>query len=177
MSTYVVWLINYFAFYILWVICIGAARLDMAYIAVPIVIFYLIFHLTFISRDWKKEILLIVALTAVGAFNESALSLLGAITYEGALWGGVSWWSLCLWASFATTCWYAFSWLCSRPLLAAFLGGAVMPICYASIARLNVIQYSDATRAMLTVGAVWALMLPCTFLISKSIQRGFVGSK
>ena len=176
MRTYVVWLINYLAFYFLWVICIGAARFDMAYIAIPIVILYLIFHLVFISLDWKKEGLLIVVLTAVGAFNESALFLLGKITYKDAFWGGVSWWSLGLWASFATTYWHAFSWLSSKPLLSAFLGGTVMPFCYASIGHLNVIQYSDTTRAMCAVGVVWALLLPCTFLISKKIQRGSIRS-
>ena len=177
MRAYVIWLINYFAFYALWVVCIAAARYNMAYIAVPIVILYLILHLAFISQDWKKEVLLIVALTAVGAINESVLFLLGAITYEGAFWGGISWWTLGLWASFATTYWHAFSWLGSKPLLSAVLGGALMPIYYASMDRLNVIQYPDATRAMVTVGVVWALMLPCTCLISKSIQRGFVQNR
>jgi hypothetical protein len=172
MRAYVIWLMNYLAFYALWVLCIVAARFDMPYIAIPIVVLYLILHLVFISQAWKKEALLIIVLTAVGAVNESVLSLLGAVTYVGALWGGVSWWGLALWASFATTYWHAFSWLSSRPILSAVLGAIVAPICYAWLGLMHVIEYPHGSaRAMLTIRVVWSLMLPCTFLISKLIAR------
>ena len=141
-------------------------------IALPIVLGYLLLHLALVSRAWKKEAVLIAALTVFGALNETVLSLLGAVAYKGALWEGVAWWTLALWASFATTYWHAFSWLGSRRILSSLLGAFVVPACYAWFGVMGAIRYPNGLPlAMLTIGAVWALTLPVTFYISTLLQH------
>ena len=173
MRTYLWWTINYLGFYAVWVVCTIAVDRKLPLIALPVVLGYLLLHLAFVSRSWKKEAVLIASLTAFGAMNETVLSLLGAVTYQGALWRGVAWWTLALWASFATTYWHAFSWLSSRPLLSSVLGASVVPVCYAWFGITGAIQYPNGPlRAALTIGAVWAITLPATFYISSLLQHG-----
>ena len=172
MRTYLMWAVNYLAFYLLWVVCVVAAYYHVSLLTVPVVLLYLIAHLAFVSKAWREEALFIALLTVYGMMNESLLSLCGAISYEGALWEGVSWWTLGLWAVFATTYWHSFSWLRSRPIVSALLGAAVVPACYEWVNLMGAIQYPNGqTRAMISVGVLWALTLPCTFFISNAFQR------
>ena len=172
MRTCISWVINYLGFYIVWVVCVAAAHLSRPFLAVLVAAGFLLLHLAFVSDDRKKEALFIALLTAYGAVNETLLSFLGAVTYEGALWRGVAWWTLALWASFATTYWHAFSWLNSRPLLAAVLGATVAPICYAWVKSMGAIVYQNGEmRAMIAIALVWAWTLPCTFYMSQLLRR------
>ena len=176
--TYVSWAINYIAFYVVWVVCILSVHHSRHVLAISIALLFCILHLIFVCKDWRREIPFIAALTAYGAVNESLLSFLGAVSYEGALWMGVSWWTLILWAAFATTYWHAFSWMASKPLLSALLGATVAPICYAWMNRMGAIEYPNGeTTAMLAIGAVWACSLPCTFFISRFFQRSHVRNR
>ena len=175
MHTYLTWIVNYLAFYAVWVVCTIAAKVERPLVGLPVVLAYLCLHLTLVSRSWKKEAFLITVLTAFGALNETFLSLLGAVVYKGASYGGVAWWTLALWASFATTYWHAFSWLSSRRLLSSLLGATVVPVCYAWFGAAGAIQYPHGPlRALVTIGAVWALTLPVTFYISELIDHGRV---
>ena len=164
--------INYLAFYALWCLCAFAGDDKQALWAVPIVLVYLVLHLLFISSSPKKEAVLIVVLTLLGALNESLLASIGFVSYSGAIWKGISWRTLSLWACFATTYWHAFSWLSSRLILASVLGAMVAPPCYAWIESVGGIQFPlGRAEALLTIGIQWAVVLPLSFAISRWIQH------
>ena len=164
--------VNYLAFYALWCLCIIAGDDKRAQWAIPVVLVYLVLHLLFMSSSPKREAILIAVLTLVGAMNESLLAKSGFVSYADAYWLGVSWWTLSLWACFATTYWHAFSWLSSRFLLAGFLGALAAPLCYASIATVGGISFPKGnTEGLLTIGVLWACVLPLTFVISRWIQH------
>lgn len=165
-------LINYFAFYGLWCLCILTGSSSHALWVVPIILLYMSLHLLFISTSPKKEAIFIGLLTLFGAANESMLSLLGAVHYADAYWEGIAWWTLSLWACFATTYWHAFSWLASRPILASILGAFVAPICYVSIERVGELSFPlGMTESLLVIASVWAVILPCTFALGTWIQH------
>jgi hypothetical protein len=128
----------------------------------------------FISKSPQREAVFIAVLTLLGAVNESMLAVLGVVVYSGAYWGGIAWWTLSLWACFATTYWHAFSWLAQRPFLAGFLGAIVAPMCYGSIESVGGISFPvGEVRGFLTIAAVWAIVLPVTFALSRRIQPKF----
>ena len=164
--------VNYLAFYGLWFLCVLAQVKGYAEWAIPVVLVYLGLHLCWISASPKREAVLIIALTMVGAMNESFLASIGVVSYAGAYWEGISWWTLSLWACFATTYWHAFSWLTSRPLLSCLLEASVAPLCYAWVQRVGGMSFPlGTTKALLTISVVWAVVLPGSFMISRWIQH------
>lgn len=170
-------IVNYLAFYGLWCVCVFAGKDKGEFWAIPMVVGYLIFHLSVVSATPKREALFIASLTCLGAVNESLLSILGAVHYLEAYWLGVSWWTLSLWACFATTYWRAFAWLSSRLWLAAPLGAVAAPVCYAWIERVGLISFPQGSALALSIiGIVWAGMLPLSFFLSRWIQHAREGS-
>jgi hypothetical protein len=164
---------NYIAFYGLWVLCLLAAVAREPLWAVPAVVLYLTVHLLFFSTFPVKEGILIALMTVLGGINESVLASLGVVTYTGAYWKGIAWWTLCLWACFGSTYWHAFSWLEGRPMLSAVLGAIVAPICYLSVERAGGVVFSDGrVSALVAIGALWAVVLPCTFALSRRLRCG-----
>lgn len=162
---------NYFAFYALWFLILFSEQAKSPYIALPIVGMYLVTHIVCFSQSPARETFLICALTVIGALNETILSLSGLVQYLGAYVEGVSWWTLSLWATFATTYWHAFSWLESRTILSCILGALVAPPCYIWIQRIGAITFPEGVLpATVAIGALWACVLPVTFWISKSVR-------
>lgn len=163
-------LINYMAFYGVWCLCLLTGSDSHIMWALPVILIYLVLHLVFISTCPRRESILIAVLTVVGAINESFLSVLGVVSYAGAYFLGIAWWTLALWACFATTYWHAFSWLSGRPFLAAILGALAAPMCYASVEKVGGISFPLGFQvAWVTIAAVWAIVLPATFAISQWI--------
>lgn len=169
-------LINYVAFYILWCLLLLTVSKNRAEWGIPVVLLYLVLHLTFVSTSSKREAVLILILTILGALNESFLAAVGVVEYAGTYWAGVSWWTLSLWTCFATTYWHAFSWLAPRPLLSFLLGAVVAPFCYVSIEQVGGISFPlGRVPGLITIGAVWGVLLPLTFAVSTRL-RSFGGN-
>ncbi len=165
-------LVNYLSFYGLWLVCVFAGVAKKPLWAIPCVLCYLALHLFFIASFRKREAILILALTVVGALNESLLAMGGVVVYTGAYWEGISWWTLSLWACFATTYWHAFSWLESRPVLATLLGATAAPMCYAWIEQVGGMSFPKGyTEAFLVIGVLWAVVLPGSFAISHYVRN------
>ena len=155
------WALNYLTFYLLWCLCVWGASQDQQAIPLIAVILYLIIHLAFVSRKPLRETLLIVVVTALGCLNESILAYFQIVLYRDAFFLGVAWWTICLYACFATTLWYSFSWLLRRPLLATFLGATAMPICYLGIAHARAISFPlGEVIAFAVVGLQYAILVP-----------------
>jgi hypothetical protein len=163
--------VNYIAFYGLWCLCVMAGDDKRALWVIPIVLVYLVCHLLYISSSPKREAFLIIVLTLFGAVNESLLATFGVVSYAGAYWKGISWWTLSLWACFATTYWNAFSWLSSRLFLSSFFGAIAAPLCYVWIENAGELHFLiGRTEALLAIGALWAVVLPLSFVISRWIK-------
>lgn len=164
--------IHYFIFYGVWCVCVVAGSENMFWLGMPLVLIYLAFHLFFMSVSPKKEMMLIAALTVLGSITDSVLALLGAVSYAWAYVGGIAWWTVSLWACFATTYWHAFSWLSPHTLLASVMGAIGAPMCYAWIESRGAIFFPHGKiEAFFIIGVVWAVVLPVSFVMSRWIQR------
>ena len=161
-------IVNYLGFYALWMLCVMAIVAQKPLWAIVGVVLYLIIHFLCISRTPKRELLFLLLLTAVGLLNETWLWGIGVVTYVGAYWGGIAWWTISLWICFATTYWHAFSWLEGRPWISAVLGAAAAPFCYAWIEQEGGITFPrGAVVGLLVIGGTWAVLLPLSFCLSR----------
>ena len=164
--------INYFAFYIIWVGCLYAALHQLSFLFFLIVCAYLVLHLTFVSERSLAELFLIASIMLIGTANDILLTELHVVQYTDALPIGVSWWMLGIWACFGSTYWHAFSWLESRLTLSVLLGALVVPFCYLwGIEAKTVTFLWDESSALVLIGILWAIVLPITFIISHAIKR------
>jgi hypothetical protein len=134
-------IVNYLVFYLIWCLCVRGAVSHHAAFPLSMLAFYLVFHLFIISESPVNEIILIAAVTFIGCFNESLLSFYGLVLYSGAFFLGISWWTIALYMSFATTLWYSFSWLIHIPFLGALLSAVVMPFCYFGLEKVGAISF------------------------------------
>ncbi len=168
----IVWnIINYLCFYGLWCLCATAGCEKRGEWVVLIVIAYLMFHLSVVSSSPKRETILLMALTLLGAMNESILAMVGVVSYARAYFG-IAWWTLSLWACFATTFWHTLSWLGSPLWRASVLGALAAPVCYAWLSRVGVISFPlGVFPAMAAISMVWAGVLPLAFVVSRRIQH------
>jgi hypothetical protein len=170
------WAINYFSFYIIWCLCIWGAAHDRSSIPLTVIAIYLIVHLAFVSQAPVKEILLIAVVATLGCCNESILAYFGAVSYAGASFLGVAWWTLSLYVCFATTLWYSFAWLIHRPLLSSILSATAMPICYLGMAHARAIAFpSGEFMAFFMVSLQYAVLVPLLGYIATGLQKSSKG--
>ncbi len=170
------WAINYFSFYIVWCLCIWGAAHDKEAIPISVIAFYLIIHLVFVSQAPVKECLLVVVVAFLGCLNESILAYFDKVSYAGASFLGVAWWTLSLYVCFATTLWYSFAWLIHRPLLSSILSATAMPVCYLGMAHARVISFpSGEVAGLIMVGLQYAVLVPILSYIAVHFQESSKG--
>jgi hypothetical protein len=144
-----------------WFACVlGAARGNR--LAGPVAVIVLTaLHLRLLSRDPRREGLLIAGAALFGFMLETALGAAGSLRPNGDYlpFPLAPLWMTALWANFATLLDHSLRWLRKRPLLAA-LGGAVGgPAAYLGGERLGAVTIEGASGVLL-LGAAWAVALP-----------------
>ena len=165
------YVINYVAFYLIWVGCFYAALHGLSFVAACSVAFYLVIHLLFVSAYPWHELLLILSLILLGSINDMVVTLSGLLTYVDASSLGISWWMVGIWGCFGSTYWHAFSWLESRPFLSSILGALAVPFCYLWGVEAHVATFQVSPKvALVLIGILWAILLPVSFFMSKTIK-------
>jgi hypothetical protein len=170
--SYFLKVVNYLAFYFIWVGCLYAAVNQLSLVAMLVVCGYLVLHLAFVSVHPLAEGVLICSIVLFGTLNDIFLTQLNLLKYVDASWIGASWWMTGLWACFGSTYWHAFSWLDPRIALSACLGAVAVPFCYlwGESAKTVTFLVHEST-ALAVIGLIWAFLLPLTFIISRAIKR------
>ncbi|MGE5088156.1 MAG: DUF2878 domain-containing protein [Candidatus Levyibacteriota bacterium] len=154
-----------------WFACVlGAARGEAA-LGIAAVVAAVGLLLAF-STDRGAELRLIVVSLAVGAAWDSLLARSGIVVYAapGPLPGWAPAWILGLWALFAVMLREPMRWLHGRPLLAALIGGAGGALSYAAAERLGACALPDRPRALLVLGAGWALIVPLLLALGQRLD-------
>ncbi|MDP3092722.1 MAG: DUF2878 domain-containing protein [Nitrospira sp.] len=107
----------------------------------------------------------------VGYLADSALGLAGVLEFHGDDVGGrllAPLWLLGLWLVFATTLGSSWSWLSSRPRLAAVLGAVFGPVSYYAGVTLGALDLGAShLRSLFVVAIVWSLLLPLSFRVDR----------
>ena len=115
-----------------------------------------------LSDARRDELLLALCAVLLGLAWDTAMARCGVVVYASpGPWQGLApAWILGLWALFSTTLRGPLRWLHGRWLLAAVAGGVGGALSYAAAVRMGAGQFPEPGRALLVLGAGWAVMTP-----------------
>ncbi|NVM88881.1 DUF2878 domain-containing protein [Variovorax sp. SG517] len=153
--------LNLAVFQVAWFACVlGAARGAPGW-GVAACIGAVLLNLWF-SDARRDELLLALCAVLLGLAWDTGMARGGVLVYASpGPWPGLApAWILGLWALFSTTLRGPLRWLHGRWLLSAVVGGVGGALSYAAAVRMGAGQFPDPTRAMLVLGAGWAVMTP-----------------
>ncbi len=158
-------LLNYFLYNLVWLGCIVFQEKFL-----PVVLIWAIWHMTKIASKAERSIILFVV--PLGVLLDSALMQTGIFHFPGhnnELFVPV--WLWAIWLGFSLTVYHSASAL-SRSVIAQILAGALLaPVAYFIGRKFEVVEfgYSD-TVTFLTLGIVWAIMLPGIFRFKRLLD-------
>lgn len=170
--------LNYFAFYLIWIVCIWAALKGVSSIALPLISLYFVFHIMYISPSPLCELYVIGIVTLLGIANDIFLSRFGFVQYASPLVLGTTGWTMALWACFGTTYWHSLVWLERYVWLSPLLGAFSVSICYAIVERSTAVTFLvSKSEALLVIASLWAILYPVSLVISRSLRRKIQGAQ
>jgi hypothetical protein len=160
---------NFILFQLGWFGCvISGASQDYSWAGMVIVAIIVVIHLSR-AIDRRDEFMLIAATTILGTTWDSILTYAGLFDFSNGVI--VSWlvplWLVAMWALFATTLNVSMKWMKDRYVLAAVFGAAGGPLAYYAGHRIGAVDFSDTFKAMIAVGAGWAVIMPGLMLMTK----------
>ena len=121
--------------------------------------FFLATHLVLLRRELRVEITLVAVATAIGITLDSALSIAGAVQYEGTLFiGQAPFWLVAIWAGFGATLRHSQSIFVRSKLTAGLTGFVGGPLAYLGGEKLGRLVVHE-TFGMLSVSALWAVAM------------------
>jgi hypothetical protein len=128
-------------------------------------------HLALSSRR-RTELLVVLAVMAVGATWDSVLAANGVIRYPNGQWSMLlaPYWLFGLWALFATTLNVSMRWLHGRWLAAVLFGGIGGPLSFWAGARLGAAQFPNPVLALGLLAVGWALLMPLLVRITMALD-------
>ena len=131
----------------------------------PLVIILIGLHFALVASP-RQEAAELAPVVALGVVVDSLLSAFGVFDFGAQL---VPIWLCLLWVAFATTLTRAFAFLGKRYWLAALVGGVAVPFNYGAGAGFGAVSLPlDATTTALVLIAVWAVLLPVLFRLSRA---------
>lgn len=165
-------LANYVAFQLAWTATVLAVRGGHAHLAPLAGLASAALCLAW-SDAPRRELLVLVAVTALGTALDSLGVALGVLAFPAdpsARLGLVPLWIASQWLNFATTLRHSLAWLAPRPLLAALLGALGGPLAYRSSAALGVVElHPDALFAGACLALEWALATPLVLALARGL--------
>jgi hypothetical protein len=153
--------INFIAFQLAWLACVLGVANEHALAATLFVVAVIVLHLTLAHRR-IPEVLLIAVTALVGFIWDSSLVALGLMNYPTGKFalGFAPYWTVAMWALFATSLNLSMTWLKGRTQLAALLGAVGGPMAYLVGERLGGVQMPDPLLALGVQALGWAVLLP-----------------
>lgn len=160
--------VNVVLFQIGWFACVLGAAQGQPWIGTVAAAVIVAWHVLRAAQP-QQEFNLIVSVVILGALWDSALVMLGWISYtSGTLIAGAApHWILALWALFATSLNVSMRWLKQRLLWAAVLGAISGPLSYWAAARLGAAQFVEPLQILVALAVGWAFIMPALMLLSR----------
>lgn len=150
-----------------WSAVLGAA--NGLYWLGPLVIALVIAAHLAVTRQWRRELLLVAACGAIGIVVDSALIAGGAFSAVGGI--GPAWllppWLLAMWLQFGITLNYCLGFLKHRPAMAALFGAIGGPLAYYGGSGFGPIAFPHPpVLSILVLALVWGALLPALFKLA-----------
>ncbi|MFN4143680.1 DUF2878 domain-containing protein [Aestuariivirga sp.] len=170
---------NFLAFEAAWFAAVsGGARGWPWWGSIP-ALAVVIAHLALQRPALKRELGLILAVTALGVLIETGFLAAGLIRYAGMAPGDVlpPVWIWALWFGFGTLPNASLAWLRGRWPLQALLGAVSGPLTYWAGAKMGAASLpAEPSGALFAIGLAWALALPAIFLLAEAIAPARAGN-
>ena len=168
-------IINFIGFQSGWLICVFAAANAMPWAGPIAILCWVLIHLSINRQDYKLESLLIIVAALLGYCFDSALVLLGYISFPNyALLGYPSTlWMVALWINLATTLRHSLDWLNDRYLFISLFGGVGGALAYYAGNRLGAIILSDVIVSSVVVFFAWSIVLPLLYALINKLDKQF----
>jgi hypothetical protein len=160
---------NFVFFQLGWFACVlGAASQNYAWLGTGLVLLIVTGHVMR-APDKAQELTLILFVTFIGLFWDSALTVAGVYQFQsGTFIDGIApHWLIAMWALFATTLNVSMRWLGARYVLAAVFGAMGGPLAYYAGHQLGAVDFHDPASALIIIGIGWSLIMPVLVLMTK----------
>ena len=154
-----------------WFACLlGVAHRQPAWGTAAIVV-AIAWHVAVSARP-AIELALACALCAIGFVAESAMVALGHVAYPAGqpVAALPPYWLVALWGEFAMALNVTLRWLKRRPWLAAALGAVFGPLSFLGGVRLGAARFVDEPAALVSLAAMWALLMPLVMAVSDRLD-------
>jgi len=160
--------VNFVGFQCAWFACVLGAAAGRAWLALPVVIAVVGWHVARASAPRRELAVLLIAATA-GALWDSVPAAAGWIVYADGvvIERAAPWWIAALWLSFATTLNVSLRWLRGRWLAAPLLGAVAGPLCYRAGAAFGALSLAEPLAALVAQSVAWALLLPALVEVAR----------
>lgn len=173
------WLLNSGLFYFGWIYTIKSV-LDGSPLKGVLVSFLIVACHLWRSKERRFEILLMVTFPLLGSLFDTALSLLGILTYEGT-YRTVPWiaplWVTALWALFATSLNHSLAWVGRAWWLASACGAIGGTLSYLAVIKAGAAHFAIAEPyGIASLALAWALILPLCYCYNRWLKGYFAGS-
>lgn len=168
-------LVNAVAFQLGWFACVLGGANQLPWLGTLVAALIVTWHLG--QAQWPgRELTLLAAVGALGAFWDSLLVATGWLAYpSGALLTNTApHWIIAMWVLFASTLNVSLRWLRGRWILASLLGATAAPLAYYAGANLGGVEISAPLFAFTALAIGWAIFVP--LLIKLSIRYDGMGT-
>ena len=165
--THTMQILNFVLFQAAWFAGVLGAAHEMPLLGTLGVAAVIVWHVVVSARP-AAEAKLVAAALGVGALFETVCVQLGQVAFtsgqpEPRL---APYWMVAMWGLLAIALNVTMRWMKRRWLLAAVLGAIAGPMSYAGGVRLGAAHFLDATAAIATLAAGWALLMPLMMWLS-----------
>lgn len=154
-----------------WFACVISAARGSPWIGVTLAIVLVALHILRVEHP-LEELKLLASVVVIGGTWDSALVLLGLLSYPSGtvIPGLVPSWILALWALFAAQINTTYKWLKTRLLLAALLGAVAGPLSFRAGAALGAVHFAKPWPATVALCVGWAGLLPLMAVLSRRLD-------
>jgi hypothetical protein len=160
-------LANFAVFEAAWFACILGVAHGLPAWGTAAVAAAIAWHVAISARP-ATELALAAILAVLGLVAESLVVAQGHVAYPAGQ--PVAWlapyWMVALWAEFAIALNVTLRWLKRRPWLALALGAVFGPLSFLGGVRLGGARFVDEPAALVTLAALWAVLMPLVMWIS-----------
>ena len=163
---------NFVMFQIAWFVTIFSAANGLHYLGVLLTVIWMLLHVKFVASNKLAELKLLLATILIAYPLESILVVSNMVSYpEQANFGFIiPVWMICLWLNLAATVNYSLSWLKGRLLATCLLASIAGPAAYYAGENIGAISL-NGTLSLLAISLMWAIAMPCLFLISAVLHE------
>lgn len=169
-------IINLVSYNALWFACILSGSSGYQWVSVLALAGVLALHFRFVSKQHKRDWVLVGAAAAFGLLTDSLLSAAGYLSFHRTWPLLPAWvnpvWMITLWAGFSTTLYVIFGWMRGRVWLMVLMGATGGPGAYYAGALMGALELNGSLWVALTlIGVQYGLALPVLYWIGDQVGK------